>query len=64
MEFLKNKLEEMGKTRWNKKKWEDTEKIWEKNTKNRKNLDDTESNRKKQEETGEEEKTGRNRKKQ
>ena len=29
---LKNKLEETGKTRWNKKKREETEKLEEKNT--------------------------------
>ena len=53
----KNKLEETGKTRWNAKKQEETEKLEEKNTLSRKKLDDTERNRKKHEETG------RNRKK-
>ena len=55
---LKNKLEETGKTKWNGNKQEETEKLEENNTKNRKKLVDTEWNRKKQEETG------RNRKKQ
>ena len=46
---FKNKLEETGKTKWNRKKQEKREKQLEKNTKNRKKLDDTEWNRKKQE---------------
>ena len=45
---LKNKLEEMGKTRSNGKK---QKKLEEKNTKNCENLDDTERKGKKQEET-------------
>ena len=46
---LKNKLEETGKTRWNGKKQEETEKLEEKKTKNRQRL---ERSKKKQEETG------------
>ena len=49
---LKNKLEETGKTRWNKKKWEERKKLEEKTPKKWKKLDYTERNRKKQEETG------------
>ena len=49
---LKNKMEEMGKTRWNGKKREEKEKLDEKNTENQKKLDETERNRKKQEEKG------------
>ena len=52
---FKNKLEDTGKTRWNGRK---TETLEEKNTENRKKLNDTERNRKKQKETE------RNRKKQ
>ena len=44
---LKNKLEETGKTRWNRKKQEERKKQLEKNTKNQKKLDGTEWNRKK-----------------
>ena len=61
---LKNKLEEMGKTRWNEKKREETEKLEEKNTDNRKKLKETGRNRKKGKKRKKQKETGRNDKKQ
>ena len=52
---LKKQLEETSKKKLNGKKWDETEKLEEKNTKKRKVVDNTERNR---------EKTGRNSKKQ
>ena len=49
---LKNKMEKIGKKRGNGNKWEEKEKLEEKNTENQKKLDYTERNRKKQEDTG------------